>query len=239
MAESKGYLVEIFKGIQGEGIYVGEAQLFLRFAGCNLSCKYCDTTYALKITSQCKIEEDKYLDNPIALGEVVDLIKEYQLPTISITGGEPLLQVEYLKLLLPLLEKEGYNIYLETNGTLPKQLTKILRWVNIISADLKLPSFSGNNILFQEHQEFLRIAKEKEVFVKVIVTAETTLEEVEKAAHLISKVDSKIPLILQPATKDGKMMEKYEQLIIFQNRALVKLKTVRIIPQIHKLMKWR
>ncbi|MBI4752777.1 7-carboxy-7-deazaguanine synthase QueE [Candidatus Desantisbacteria bacterium] len=96
MIEPMGYIVEIFKSIQGEGPWIGEGQIFLRLAGCNLSCKYCDTGYALSIPLKYKVEDNDYQNNPIIPTKTVEKIKGYGLPltTVVITGGEPLVQVE-------------------------------------------------------------------------------------------------------------------------------------------------
>ncbi|MBU0700236.1 7-carboxy-7-deazaguanine synthase QueE [bacterium] len=240
MIEPTGYMVEIFKGIQGEGLWTGEAQIFLRFAGCNLSCRYCDTEYALTIPLRYK-KNDEYYDNPVALVETIDIVKGYgsSSNTVSITGGEPLLQVGYLKALLPLLKGEGYRIYLETNATLPKQLSKVLKWVDIVAADIKLPSFTGETNIPEEHREFLYAAREKDLFVKVVVTDETVMDEISMAVDIIRGVDMNIPLVIQPAMKNGQFMKNQERLLGFHDYARTRLSIVRLIPQIHKLMGWK
>ncbi|MBI4778631.1 7-carboxy-7-deazaguanine synthase QueE [Candidatus Desantisbacteria bacterium] len=243
MIEPKGYLIEIFKGIQGEGPWIGESQIFLRFAGCNLSCKYCDTAYALNVPRQYKIA-DKYCNNPVTLVETIDIVKSYGSfsTTVSITGGEPLLQDDYLKMLLPALKKEGYTVYLETNATLPKQLAKILQWVDIVSADIKLPSFTGESDIPKEHQEFLHVAREKNLFVKVVVTDETIMDEISMAVDIIRGIDMNIPLIIQPDIDSSSVpfsMEANERLLKFHNYARTRLPNVRLLPQMHKLMGWK
>ncbi len=237
MIEPKGYMVEIFKGIQGEGPWVGESQIFLRFAGCNLSCKYCDTGYALHVPVQYKVDDDKNYNNPATLTEIMDIIRGYgsSSTTVSLTGGEPLLQDDYLKILLPVLKREGYRVYLETNATLPKQLAKILQWVDIVSADIKLPGFTGKDDIPKEHREFLHIAREKNLFVKVVVTDETVLDEISVAVDIIKDVDVNIPLVIQPDIKMGSI----ERLLKFYEYARTGLPNVRLIPQIHKLMGWK
>ena len=236
MIEPKGYMVEVFKAIQGEGLWIGEQQIFLRLAGCNLSCKYCDTDYALNVPTQYRVDNE-YYNNPVTMSETIYLINGYGSPlsTVSITGGEPLLQDSYLKMLLPILKKQGHRVYLETNATLPKQLTTILEWVDIVSADIKLPSFTGKDNIPEEHQEFLHIAREKNLFVKVVVTDETVMDEIAMAVDVIMGVDRNIPLIIQPDMK----MKATERLLRFHDYALARLDNVRIIPQIHKLMGWK
>ena len=112
------FIKEIFQSIQGEALYIGEKQIFIRFCGCNLSCKYCDTDF--KKDEEVKIFGlDKQLSNPVSAEKLLEIIKNYDAKTISLTGGEPLLQTDFLREFLPLTNKK---IYLETNGTLPEKL---------------------------------------------------------------------------------------------------------------------
>ncbi len=95
---------EIFKSIQGESTYTGLPCVFVRLAGCNLRCAYCDTTYAY--------EEGQ----PMELERVVREVKRLNCPLVEVTGGEPLHQPGASQLLRELL-REGFKVLLETNGT--------------------------------------------------------------------------------------------------------------------------
>jgi 7-carboxy-7-deazaguanine synthase len=99
-------VVEIFRSIQGEGRSQGYPSIFLRLAGCNLDCAWCDTRYA----------REGGFDMPCS--EVIHLISALPGKRICITGGEPLLQDEQLLLLAERLCEAGYLIEIETNGTL-------------------------------------------------------------------------------------------------------------------------
>ena len=97
MSTTEVQLCEIFNSFQGEGLYVGERQTFVRLAGCNLTCQYCDTPQAL--TPGNKTENSQSL---------IELIGSFEKPkgvnhAICFTGGEPLLQVAFLKNFLPYL----------------------------------------------------------------------------------------------------------------------------------------
>jgi 7-carboxy-7-deazaguanine synthase len=116
-------LVEIFSSFQGEGVYVGQRQVFVRFAGCNLSCQYCDTPSALEVPKQFKVEKTpgrhdlEIHDNPATLEQVlasIDLLSKNKEinHSVCLTGGEPLLQVDFLKILLPDLNTRGLRSYL-------------------------------------------------------------------------------------------------------------------------------
>ena len=128
----KAKINEIFSSIQGEGPVVGYKQLFIRFCYCNLNCQYCDTEFTTG---------KEYTPN-----ELFEKIRnEYDLSTfhsISLTGGEPLLSIDFLKEFLPLI-KPYCKIYLETNATSDKKLEQIKDYIDIISADIKLKSSTG------------------------------------------------------------------------------------------------
>ena len=96
---------EIFASIQGESTLQGMPCIFIRLAGCNLNCRYCDTVYA---------RED---GTEMTLSEIVKETEKYKLKYACITGGEPLLQEETPELALKLL-KRGYKVSIETNGSI-------------------------------------------------------------------------------------------------------------------------
>ena len=99
-----------------------------------------------------------------------------------------------------------------------------------------MPSVVGKN-LFGLHGKFLRAAREKDLYVKIVVTGETTLEEFLAAIDLISQVDKDILLILQPVTPVGKICAvSAEKILNLQAVALRKLKNVLVIPQTHKFI---
>jgi len=243
-------LSEVFSSIQGEGLYVGERQLFVRFAGCNLTCQYCDSPASLVVTPEYKVEltpgthKFEPRPNPVSSEQLLALVEGLTQPgdvhhSISLTGGEPLLQVDFLKSFLPELKKQNkLPIYLETNGALPDHLNEIIDLVDIIAMDMKLPSATGLSPYWQEHKKFLEVAYLKEVFIKVVVTKETKIMELDEAAKIVAAVDDKVPLVIQPVTPHGPVKHRSEagQLLAFQATAKRHLKNVRVIPQVHKLL---
>jgi len=235
-------VTEIFSSIQGEGPYVGVRQIFLRLPNCNLRCPYCDTVTT--IPQQLRMETEagsgvfKMTENPVSIEKLMKLLQIYDFSThhsLSVTGGEPLLWVNELRALLPFLKEKGIKIYLETNGTLPKQLIQILPWIDIISMDIKLP-FNGQSF-WGVHESFLRSSLQKDVFVKIVVHEETTLRELQDARDLIAKVDPLIQTVLQPvtATQEIRTPKPY-QLLEWQSFFLKKLTNIRVIPQTHVFM---
>jgi organic radical activating enzyme len=243
-AETVG-LVEVFSSIQGEGLYVGCRQVFVRLAGCNISCQYCDTRESFSAPALARLEIDPgrrtfiNVPNPLPIAELVSYVAELcQSPhhSISVTGGEPLLYPQVIKALAP-LRKTGVKLYLETNGTLPVALQSVINVVDIVSLDFKLPSIMGGKECWQEHEAFLRIAAARTAFVKVVISGETTQAEIDRSIELIAAVDGKIPLIFQPVTAvNGVQSVDPAKTLLWQEQALRHLQDVRVIPQTHKIM---
>src|SRR5262249_17559192 len=115
---------------------------------------------------------------------------------VALTGGEPLVQSEFLGQLLSREELPRPRL-LETNGMLPDRLTGVLPNVDIVSMDIKLPSNSGEAAFWDEHERFLRRARGK-VYIKMLVDAGTTHSEVERAAGLIQATAPETATFLQP-----------------------------------------
>jgi len=219
---NKARIIEIFSSIQGEGPYAGEEQVFVRFWGCNLSCRFCD--------ERKKTDFLEYFPD-----EAIERIITAARKTVSLTGGEPLMQLDFLKEILPALKERGLKIYLETNGMLKDELVKILDYIDIISMDIKLPSSTGLGPYWQEHSLFLKEAVKKEVFVKSVVTGRSSLSDIKKAVSIVRGVDKNIPFIIQPVSYNGNV-EKIDLLPAFFDSAKKELEEVRVIPQVHKIL---
>lgn len=242
-------MIEVFSSIQGEGPLIGVRQVFLRFSGCNLSCSYCDTAQGAT-PDACLLERtpgrQDFLSesNPVSLDRLIAHLTGWEKGwpgihhSVSITGGEPLLQHETLREWLPAL-RHHMPIYLETNGILHSALFALISFVDFISMDIKLPSTSGCTHLWDEHRSFLATACQKEVFVKTVIGTETEDWEVIKACEIISAVNRSIPLILQPLTlRNGAIGIPLLKVLEFQEIACRYLADVRVIPQTHKFIGW-
>ena len=225
----KAKISEVFSSVQGEGIYIGRKEIFVRFSGCNLNCVFCDTNH-----KRGKFYTIKELTQKINCHTDISGAKSKWL---TLTGGEPLLWSDFLEELLPLLKKE-YKVTLETNGTLPAKFKKIKNWVDLVALDFKLPSSTKEKSFWKEHQKFLKVVKNK-IFVKAVITGRTDLQDVKKAVAIIFKINPKIPFILQPASAYKKFRDvpRIEKVLQFQEEALKSISDVRIIPQIHKFLR--
>ena len=236
-------IIEIFSSIQGEGKYVGCRQVFVRLEGCNLDCTYCDTENEIGRHPHCMVEEDAgshalvSYENPLSVEQTTEIIAHLagDVPhhSLSMTGGEPLLHVPFIR---ELAARVSLPIFLETNGTLDKALAECIDCIDFISMDIKLPDILSAPV-WDAHAHFLEVARAKDVYVKVVVAAETRAEDVEHAAHLVAEVAPAILLILQPVTPyGGSAAPTPAQLLEFQRIALRHLSDVRIIPQTHRMM---
>lgn len=223
----RGFVREVFTSIQGEGIRVGERQTFIRFYGCNLSCSYCDTPETQKNTGPF-LYGGKTFDNPIGVTSLVDKLSEH---VVAVTGGEPLVQAEFLHELCMHLKDIGKEIYLDTNGTLPDKLQQVLKYIDTIALDFKIPSATRLPEFWAEHEQCLKAASRRDVFVKIVIDENISQDEVDKTCAVIEKIDKSIPLVLQPI-----FGHPIPNILDLQRKFLARLDNVRIIPQIHKYL---
>lgn len=214
---------EIFDSIQGEGPYIGYRQLFIRFCGCNLLCDYCDTEFTK--------------GNVYNVSELVEEIKKYDLEkihSISLTGGEPLLQYEFLQEFLPEIKRLNTKIYLETNGTLDKPLESIIDYIDIISMDFKIDSTAKIGDLYATHEAFLQKAfkAKKETFAKIVFDDTIKDFEINESIKLAKKFN--IPIILQPKMNGYEIGISHAKIIEIFNIFTDKYPQTRLIGQVHK-----
>jgi len=226
--ELEAPVLDIFASRQGEGICVGDPQVFVRFGGCNVVCDYCDTPESIPAKA----------GKPWSLESVLKKIEALDAGTpkmaVSLTGGEPLLQVGFIEKLIPELQARGRKIYLETNGTLPRALERVVEGCDWIAMDLK-PESAIERDMWEAQRWFLEIAGKK-AFLKMVLTQTTRDEEVRRAVNLIAGVRPEIPLVLQPATPWGTAQSvPLARLVSFWKLATERLSDVRILPQIHRL----
>ena len=128
---------EIFYYLQGEGKWTGLPNIFIRTTGCNQRCAFCDTKYAYDTGRE------------MTLDEILEQIRKYPCKYVCLTGGEPLLQNEILKLIELLLERK-YKLCIETNGSI--NIKDISDKSIMISLDIKCPSSN-----MHERNDFLNI----------------------------------------------------------------------------------
>lgn len=242
-----GYVSEVFVSFQGEGAHAGERHLFVRLAGCNIRCRYCDTPDSLERTQSCVLEAgqatEERLANPLAVADLWHRLaavveREAPIDAIAVTGGEPLVQADFLAQLLADGAPGGLPVLLETNGMLPIQLAKVVDRIDVVSMDIKPPSNTGERPFWDEHERFLAVARGREVYVKVLVDDTTDVAEVGRAARLVAAGDPSARLFLQPITRpDGRVAIGPEALADLFKEARRHVLQVRVLPQTHKMMR--
>ena len=244
--EPNAHLIEIFSSIQGEGPWVGVRQIFIRFGGCNLACSYCDT--GIEAGKFFCVEEDpgsgifRKVANPASLAFVAKLVASWKkvhprvYHSISLTGGEPLIHEHVLLEWLPKL-RELLPLYLETNGTLPDALKKVLPYLDFIAMDIKLSSVTGMPTPWDAHRRFLELAAQSRCCVKIVAGMATSEEELIRAASMVRTVAPDVVLVLQPLSAEGKVAVPADKLLRMQELAAGIHGDVRVIPQNHPFMK--
>jgi len=249
-------LVEIFSSVQGEGTHVGETTLFIRFGGCDLRCRWCDSPHTWKPASECRVETRRgtgrfrTLANPISIEAIVEAAEALDLPShrfVSLTGGEPLMQPEAVGALARALAPRGPRIHLETHGVGVEALEQVVDVIDVVAMDWKLASDvrrledprDGPVADFHDaHERFLRVAQRaSHVEVKVVLTLDTRDEEIDEMCERIVRVARSTPVVLQPVTPHGPVREApgAERLLQNVRRVAQHLPGVRLIPQTHKL----
>ncbi|WP_297490880.1 7-carboxy-7-deazaguanine synthase QueE [Thermococcus sp.] len=247
-------MAEVFNSWQGEGGSLegsafGRRQIFVRFAGCDLHCVYCDSKQYIDASrvSRWRYELEpftgrfEYKPNPASLEDVVDAVLRLDtgdVHSISYTGGEPTLQIKALNALMGDMKDLGFDNFLETHGGLPELIEDVASLTDYASVDIKDESAKATkdwrNLVLREI-ESIRILKKAgaKTYAKLVVTNETKLENVRWYAGLLKGL---APLAIQPREpieiSQGRLMEIYREAAEILGR-----KNVGLSFQVHKYLK--
>lgn len=206
---------EIFKSIDGEGLRTGELTTFIRLAGCNLRCSYCDTYYALKNSNGTEMSVD----------EIVKKAKKMDYRNITLTGGEPLIHKDVDDLISKLCEN-GFYVNIETNGSVP--IDKYILNKNIlITMDYKLPSSGVEKNMNLNNLEKLR---ENDVLKFVIGK-----DDFDKLKQVIEKYSIKSYIYLSPVFGEIEPFEIVDFMKIMHIQGIDTSK-MRVQVQLHKII---
>jgi 7-carboxy-7-deazaguanine synthase len=171
---------EIFLSIQGEGLDTGLPTVFIRTAGCNLKCAWCDTKYALRGGTETGIDD------------ILKRVRAFKCRRICVTGGEPLAQPETMTLLRRLLSR-GYDVSVLTNGSLPVGPLFTLPHMRYlrISMDIKCPSSK-----MQTEMDLTNIARLRAVDQLKFVVRD--MKDYAHAKRILSRHRTRATVIFQP-----------------------------------------
>ncbi|GAA5819414.1 MAG: 7-carboxy-7-deazaguanine synthase QueE [Methanobrevibacter sp. CfCl-M3] len=229
----KSPISEIFSSIQGEGTLIGRRQIFVRFSGCNLDCKYCDTLNS----------KDKNFGGLLTTTDVVNRINELTTPdlhSISFTGGEPTLYPEFINEVISKINTKNSKIksLLETNGSLYREIN-LLNGIDYASVDIKLPEHFNtiNTNIFENELKSIEllIRKKVSVYCKLVVLPSTKIDDVEDIVIRLSEIitNNSVPLIIQPSSPIVHWKGK-EKKVLELSETCGKYVEVLTIPQVHK-----
>ena len=165
------------------------------------------------------------------------------LHSLSLTGGEPLLHADFIKEFLENYQKDSL---LETNGSLPAELKKIVSLIEYASVDIKLPEHAAYHdwkVLMDRELESINLLMEEGIntYCKLIVFPNTKMDTIDFIASKIAQEvynSSEISLIIQPASPLDKW-ENYQHKLLEISEKTGRYLDVLVIPQIHKILKIR
>lgn len=254
MSSVSANLVEVFWSAQGEGPFVGFPTVFVRFGGCDLRCRWCDSPHTWRPSESARIQdpgggEDQILQNPVEIEvilEAVTALGPRPGDFVSLTGGEPLLQSEAVVAVARAMRSRGLRIHLETHGLAVEPLRSLAGLLDVISMDWKaaddvrVATKGVYGEFAAHHRDFLAQAVElaPSVYVKLVVSERTTEDEIDAVCSVLKQTAPETTLVLQPVTPTGPVRSAVgaEQLLGWLKRGRSQLSDVRLIPQTHPLM---
>lgn len=245
------FLNEMFSSAQGEGVHIGRRQLFVRFCECHRNCVYCDTptqrTDTVRVESVPGSGRFETLPNPMTVEQALKPLERLNRVVCThddlfITGGEPLLCAGFLEQFLPEARARfSLPVHLETSGDLVEEFERVVRYVDHVLMDIKLPSVTGEPETWMAHHQFMESIRTHGTgsTIKLVVSADTAEEDLAEAIELITATKTQADVVLQPMTAASKTdrVPTAQQVLHWQSEMACSLKqTVRVIPQSHKLM---
>jgi 7-carboxy-7-deazaguanine synthase len=216
MSFSDLLVTEIFHSLQGETSLVGVPFAFIRLTGCNLRCRYCDSTYAFKGGKRMRISE------------VIETIEPYRVKHVLLTGGEPLLQRQTPELAKTLTQL-GYQVSIETHGEVSIEavapFTRIIMDIKTPSSGMARGKYVNNLPLLKKTDEVKFVVGSLEDYAwakEIILSGQIPTEEI-----LLSPV---IPALNSPGTCPGLAPSWLAEQILADRLP------VRLQVQLHKIL---
>lgn len=184
-------IIEIFNSVSGEGITTGIITTFIRLAGCNLRCVYCDTKYSY---------DDKQLVQQLSTDDVLNQINKFQCNHLIITGGEPLEENSSKRSLPLFLSSKGFDVRIETNGACKlytsEELSKYSNCKIDYTMDVKTPSSGMTKFNLLENINLLDKNDELKFVIKDSVDMYFCMDIINTYKEILSK--NKITINFSP-----------------------------------------
>jgi 7-carboxy-7-deazaguanine synthase len=217
------FLIEIYKSIQGESSFAGLPCIFVRLAGCNLRCSWCDSEYTF--TGGYKLSEDEV---------VAEIEKLAPVQLIEFTGGEPMLQERELVPLMERLLRSGYELMIETSGERP--LERVPPGVHKI-VDVKCPGSGEGSSFRVANLDCLTLSDE----VKFVIANRTDYDFARDFIRTHALEARAGQILLSPAFSKAPSPERTADNALLDPRELVEWMLADALParlslQIHKFV---
>ncbi|MBI9015852.1 MAG: 7-carboxy-7-deazaguanine synthase QueE [Phycisphaerae bacterium] len=188
---TKFNITQIFKSIQGEGRLAGVVSVFIRLAGCNLRCRWCDTAYSWPTDA----------GDEMAIDKIIEKVKSFGCTHIVVTGGEPLIH-DNLEILLAALRNEGFHITLETAATGYMPLS-----VDLMSISPKLSNSTPDGPQGQNHEKsrlnldaLANFIDNYDYQLKFVVANETDIAETQRIIDQLGPLQCDKVMLMPQAT---------------------------------------
>lgn len=247
-------MLEVFASVQGEGLFVGEPQVFVRLAGCPLRCRWCDTPHSWAVPgpgARARIgvpgarRRDEAFATPFRVATWIAEVEEGPARTVSVTGGEPLLYPEFLLELAGLVGDR--RLHLETGGAHPEALEAVRDAVDHVSLDLKLPADMdepaapdlphGELAWSATRRRMLALVRGRDACAKIVVAGCRSARDFAPLLEDVAAIAPELPVVLQPVTPMRGVVAPADGLLsALVEQALEHGLTCRVLPQVHRLL---
>lgn len=261
-ASLRAPVMEVFASIQGEGLFVGEPQVFVRLRGCPLRCRWCDTPGSWPLTGATRVRLGASRVAPDLASEAsgasafeiatwVSTLDPGARRSVSVTGGEPLLWPELVRELKSFLGPR--RVHLETAAAHPRALARVLERVDHVSLDLKLPADLDAPVDPPGHgeqsprddaqwgavrREVLRLVAGRDACAKLVLAGGRTAAMCAPLLDDLARWAPRVPLVLQPVTpRNGVAAPTRAELEAVLELALELGLVVRVLPQVHRALR--